>query len=48
MSEEEKMTVATISLDGEALAWFQWEESYCLIQGCGELKTRLLDCFSQA
>ena len=27
MSKEEKITAVTISLDGEALAWFQWEES---------------------
>ena len=48
MSEEEKMIAATISLDGEALAWFQWEESRRPIQCWGQLKKHLLDRFSQA
>ena len=26
MSEEEKIAATTISLDGEALTWFQWED----------------------
>ena len=40
------MTATTISLDGEALAWFQWEETRRPIKCWGELKTRLLDRFS--
>ena len=42
---EEKMEVVAISLDGETLAWFQWEESWRLIMNWGELKTRLLGRF---
>ena len=35
MIEEEKLAVAVISLDGEALAWFQWEESHRSILSWG-------------
>ena len=27
MTEDEKMEATATGLDGEALAWFQWEES---------------------
>ena len=43
MTEVEKMVAATISLDREALAWFQWEEGHRPIQVWLELKARLLD-----
>ena len=45
MTEGEKIIVATINLDGEALAWFQWEESRSPIQSWVEFKGRLLDRF---
>ena len=32
MTEGEKLAAATISLEGEALVWFQWEEGRCLVQ----------------
>lgn len=28
MTEEEKVKVASVCFDGEALAWFRWEEKY--------------------
>ena len=37
--------IATISLDGEALAWFQWEEGHRPIKKWGDLKCRLIDRF---
>ena len=46
MTEEEKMAAAMISLDGEAMAWFQWEEGRRPIQGWSELKAQILDRFS--
>lgn len=46
ITEEEKFTTATISLDGEALAWFQWEDGRQPIHSWGELTARLLDLFS--
>ena len=45
MLEEEKLAVATISVDGEALAWFQWEEGHRPVQSWMESKPRLLDRF---
>ena len=39
MTEKEKMVATTISLDGEALAWFQWEDNRRLIHSWMELKT---------
>ena len=45
MTEGEKITTATISLDGEVVAWFQWEEHLSLIQSWVEFKGRLLDRF---
>ena len=43
MMEGEKMAAATISLDGEALTWFQWEDGRRTILSLGELKACLLD-----
>ena len=48
MSDQEKVTIATISLDRETLAWFQWEDGWRPIRNWGELKTRLLNRFSHA
>ena len=45
MAEEEKLAVAIIILDGEALAWFQWEERHQSILSLGEKKAHLLDRF---
>ena len=45
MMEEEKIAGAIISLDGEALAWFQWEDGHHPILNWGELKARLLNRF---
>ena len=42
---KEKLATAIISLDREALAWFQWEESRRTIMSWGELKAHLLDRF---
>ena len=39
------MVVATISLDSEALAWFQWEKGRRPIQNWLQLKSQLLDRF---
>ena len=41
------MEATATGLDGEALAWFQWEESRRSIMNWGELKTRLLGRFRQ-
>ena len=46
MLEEEKITVATISQDGEVLALFQWEDGRRPIRGWLQFKSRLLDRFS--
>ena len=48
MSKQEKMTAASISLDGEALAWFQWEDGRWPIRNWGELRACLHDRFSHA
>ena len=45
MTEEEKIAATIISLDGEALAWFQWEDGHRPILNWGELKVCLLDRF---
>ena len=45
MMEKEKIAVAIISLDGEALAWFQWQDGHRPILNFGELKACLLDRF---
>ena len=37
--------MATISLDGEAFAWFQWEEGHRPIKKWGDPKCRLIDRF---
>ena len=47
MSQGEKLATATISLDGEALAWFQWEEGHRPVQSWMEFKAQLLDRFGQ-
>lgn len=39
----ERFAAATISLEGEALAWFQWEEGHCLVRS----QAQLLDHFGQ-
>ena len=43
--EKEKLKVATISLDGEALAWFQWTDGRRPIRDWPEFKKLLLDQF---
>ena len=45
MMEKEKIAVAIISLDGEALACFQWQDGHRPIPNLGELKARFLDRF---
>ena len=45
MTKKEKLVATTISLDGEALAWFQCEDGRRPILYWGELKARLLDRF---
>ena len=45
MTEEEKIAATIINLDGEALAWFQWEDGHRPILNWGELKVHLLDRF---
>ncbi|MCV5004829.1 hypothetical protein OFM39_34770, partial [Escherichia coli] len=36
LSEAEKLETAVISLDGDALAWFQWEDGRRRIRGWPE------------
>ena len=47
LSAPEKMEAAAISLDGEALAWFQWEDHRRPFRSWEESKLRLLVRFSQ-
>lgn len=42
MSEEEKWEAAAVCLDGDTLAWFQWEERRRPIKNWEELKIKLL------
>ena len=47
MSKGDKFAAATISLEGEVLVWFQWEEGRRSVQNWMEFKARFLDCFGQ-
>ena len=47
LSEKECLEAAVISLDGEALAWFQWEDGRRPIRSWPELKTAILDRFRE-
>ena len=47
MSKGEKLAATTISLEWEALTWFQWEEGRHSVQNWMEFKAWLLDRFSQ-
>ena len=45
LTKMEKLDMATLSFDGEALAWFQWEDQRRSLSSWANLKSRLLDCF---
>ncbi|EXB38291.1 hypothetical protein L484_013924 [Morus notabilis] len=45
MTEREKLDVAVVSLEGEALAWFQWEDGRSPIRSWMVLKLMLLERF---
>ena len=45
LTEMEKLDMATLSFDSEALAWFQWEDRRRSLSGWANLKSRLLDHF---
>ena len=45
LTEMEKLDMATLSFDGEALSWFQWEDRRRSLSSWANLKSRLLDCF---
>ena len=45
MTNAEKLDVAAISFEGEALVWYQWEDQRRKMKSWGELKSRLQDCF---
>ena len=47
LTEIEKLAAATINLEGEALAWFQWEDGRRSMRSLVELKVCLLDRFRQ-
>ena len=47
MSKGGKLAIATVSLEGEALAWFQWDKGHRLVQSWMEFKARHLDRFGQ-
>lgn len=41
----EKLNVAALSFDGEALAWFQWEDRCRKMNNWDEMKSRLFNRF---
>ena len=43
--EAEKINMAALSFDGQALAWFQWEDRRRRMRSWNELESRLLDRF---
>ena len=43
--EAERLDVAAISFEGEAISWFQWDDRRRKVSGWDELKSRLLDRF---
>jgi len=45
LSENEKLEEAVVSLDGEARAWFQWEDGRRVIRSWPELKVMVLERF---
>ena len=45
LTKAEKIDVAALSFDSEALAWFQWENGRQRMNRWGELKSRLLEQF---
>ena len=42
LTEEEKVEVAVVAFEGNALLWYQWEQSRQPINGWGEMKNMLL------
>lgn len=45
MTEAEKLGAAVVSLEGEALAWFQWEDMRRRIRSWDELKMLIVERF---
>lgn len=45
MTEREKLDIAVVSLEGEALAWFQWEDGRSPIRSWMVLKLMILERF---
>ncbi|GMN64528.1 hypothetical protein TIFTF001_033602 [Ficus carica] len=45
MTEAEKIEATVINMDGEALAWFQWEVGRRPMWTWGKVKANLVDCF---
>ena len=45
LTDAEKLDVDAISFEGEALAWYQWEDESRKMKSWGELKSRLQDRF---
>ena len=48
LTETEKLEAAVISLDGEALAWFQWADGRRPIGSWLELRSALLNRFRES
>lgn len=48
LSEVEKLEAAAVCLDGDALAWFQWEEGHRPFCRWSEFKTMILEGFLQS
>ncbi|XP_024017591.1 uncharacterized protein LOC112090471 [Morus notabilis] len=45
LTDREKLDVAVVSLEGEALAWFQWEDRRWAVRDWTELKRKVLERF---
>ncbi|KAL2465358.1 Uncharacterized protein Adt_41209 [Abeliophyllum distichum] len=45
IADEERMEATVVCLDGEALAWFQWEKKPRKLHSWEELKVRMLERF---